>query len=167
MQPLIEEMVGYYLEASTWDEPGEERLTQFRVGLGSLVPRSPAFVLATLEAVQYVLGRLLVRYHLWGKKLALLHYQTILPGVVSLDTAAWNGLYGRQHARRRASGLSERAYSWQVSQPAYAQRVAVALAKPQRLPLFAADPQTLYGTTSQEPHRPMFAATYSNDEEIF
>lgn len=164
MKPLIEEMLAYYQEAANWDEPEEERFTQFRVGLGSLVPRSPAFVLETLEAIQCVLGRLLVRYHLWGKKLALLQYQSILPGVLSLDTAAWNNLYGREHAQRRKSGLSERAYSWQVSQPVYARKVALALAKPQRLPLFAADPQTLYGATNKKPNLQAFSAIHPDDD---
>ena len=55
--------------------------------------------------------------------------------MVSLDTAAWNQLFGHEHEKRRASGLSVSAYSWLVSQPSYAHKVALAQSVPQQLRL--------------------------------
>ncbi|GCE15143.1 hypothetical protein [Tengunoibacter tsumagoiensis] len=56
----------------------------------------------------------------------------VLPGVVSCDTGAWNGLFGREHEKRRTSGLSVVDYSLHVSYPAYSEKVAHAQQKPQQ-----------------------------------
>ncbi len=77
--------------------------------------------------------------HLWGVKLQTLKAGVVLPGVVSLDTGAWNGLFGQEHERRRASGMTEVEYTWRVLQPRYEQRVAAALHAPQQLPLYFAE----------------------------
>lgn len=142
LAPLIYEMLAFYAEAATWDEPGEERQAAFRVGIGSLCRRPPSVVAAIAEAISQVLG-ICIPLHGWGCKLKVLQAGQELPGVVSLDTAAWNGLFGHEHEKRRASGLSVSAYSWLVSQPDYARKVARAQERPQQLRLFHhALPQT-------------------------
>jgi hypothetical protein len=133
--PLIHEMFTFYSEAATWNEPGEERLANFRVGIGSLCRRSPKVVAAVSEVVSQILGKC-IPLHGWGWKLKIVQTGQELSGVVSLDTAAWNRLFGYEHEKRRASGLSVSAYSWLVSQPLYAQKVALAQRFPQQLRLF-------------------------------
>jgi hypothetical protein len=135
LAPLLREMFAFYAEVATFDEAEEERLAFFRVGIGSLCKRPPKMIAAIAEAVSELLGTFLP-LHCWGCKLKVLQAGQALPGVVSLDTAAWNQMFGPEHEKRRVSGLSVSEYSWLVSQPDYARKVALTQETPQQLCLF-------------------------------
>ena len=49
------------------------------------------------------------------------------------------GFLGKEHEKRRESGLTVVEYSWQVKHPAYMQKVAQAQQRPQQLGLALAD----------------------------
>jgi len=135
--PLIRQMQAYYSDPGWWNDDDEEGQfgSAFRVGIGSLCRRaSPSFILEVISRIQTIIG-IDIPLHLWGVKLKVLQAGVAFPGVVSCDTGAWNGLFGKEHEKRRASGLSVVAYSWQVSYPDYAQKVAQAQQKPQQLAL--------------------------------
>jgi hypothetical protein len=91
-------------------------------------------VLDIIQRISAILGED-IPLHCWGVKLATLKAGVSLPSVISSDSGAWNGLFGKEHERRRASDLSVVDYSWQVSQPAYERKVTAAQAKPQQYPL--------------------------------
>lgn len=131
LAPLIQEMAETYFDGSFADE--EDGESDFRVGIGSLCGRDPRLVHEIIGAVRAVIGRLPL--HLWGTKLAFLRYPLDPGAITSLDSAAWNGLWGSEHDARRESGLSEADYCWKVAYPAYAQRVSTALQHPQFTPL--------------------------------
>lgn len=82
-----------------------------------------------IQRVSAIIGKD-IPLHCWGVKLKTLQAGVEPPGVVSSDSGAWSGLFGREHERRRESGLSVVQYSWQVSQPRYARKVWHALASP-------------------------------------
>ena len=86
----------YCCDVGSSDEDGEESF--YRVGIGSLCGRDPLLV-------REVIG--VLPLHLWGSKLALLRTPLDLDEVVSMDTAAWNGLWGPEHEARRNSALSD------------------------------------------------------------
>src|ERR1019366_10255571 len=120
-------MLAYYSDPG-WDrdEEEEEYDQPFRVGIGSLCGRaSPSFILDVVTRIQAILG-IDVPLHLWGIKLGTLKAGIALPGVISCDSGAWNGLFGKEHEKRRASGLTVVEYSWQVKHPAYLQKLAQA-----------------------------------------
>ena len=143
--PLIREINAFYMEASTWDEPDEVRSDYFRIGLGSLCRRSPRIVAAVAEAVSQILGTA-IPLHAWGCKLRVLQCGQSLPGIISMDSSAWNGRFGPELEKQRKSGLTESAYAWRVSQPTYAQKVAAAQAIPKQLRIFG---QPTFGDSSQ------------------
>lgn len=120
LRPLVEEMHREYGWA-----PGLHR-----VGIGTLCRRaSPLMVRRVVQAVERELPG--VPLHLWGVKLTLLQSQVALPeSVVSIDSAAWNGLFaGNRKAikeTRIGLGMSQREYSYLVKLPEYAQKVVAA-----------------------------------------
>ena len=131
LAPLIREMAETYYDTGSTEEDDDPYV--YRVGLGSLCGRDPQLVHEIIDAVRTVIG--IVPLHLWGTKLAFLRSPAELDGVASLDSAAWNGLWGEEHEARRQSGLSEAHYCWKVSYPAYALRVEKALQQPRFSPL--------------------------------
>lgn len=133
LAPLIREMAETYYDAASVDDEDEQDYL-FRVGVGSLCGRNPFLVQDIVSAIRDILG--IVPLHLWGTKLALLRSPLALPGVASLDSAAWNGLWASEHEARRRSGLSEAEYCWMVSYPRYAKRVEKALRQPRCTSLF-------------------------------
>ncbi len=133
LAPLLHEMHETYLDMGCTDEEQEQQESAFRVGIGSLCGRDPMLVHEIISTVRAIIGD--IPLHLWGTKLEFLR-SPVAPGIVaSLDSAAWNGLWGPEHEARRQSGLSEALYSWTVSYPRYAQRVAAALQQPKFSPL--------------------------------
>jgi hypothetical protein len=132
--PLIRQMLAYYSDPG-WDDDGEEEEygNPFRVGIGSLCGRaSPSFILEVVTRIQAIIG-IDVPLHLWGIKLGTLKAGIALPGVISCDSGVWNGLFGKEHEKRRESGLTVVEYSWQVKHAAYMQKVAQAQQRPQQL----------------------------------
>jgi hypothetical protein len=135
--PLIREQQAYYSERpgdlyETDDEPdpaqlavAEANLLDYRVGIGTLCRRASAGQIAEIVAA---LAEALpgVPFHLWGIKLSSL-WRELPAQVVSLDSAAWNGRFGRDLEPQKGSGLSQRRYSYGVALPAYLERVDAAL----------------------------------------
>ena len=132
LAPLIRAMFLYYYDPG-WGEPeDEEHESTFRVGIGGLCGRAkPAFVLDIVQRVSAIIGSD-IPLHCWSVKLKTIQAGVQFPGVVSSDSGVWNSLWGREHERRRASGLTVVQYSWQVAQPNYERKIAVAQAKPQQ-----------------------------------
>lgn len=122
MSPLIREMQAHYQPASGW-----------RVGVGTLCRRaSTGQIRDVVSAVREELPG--VPLHLWGLKLGAI--QAGLPdGVASVDSAAWNGLFGSAREEWRQSGLSQRRWSLSIALPRYVEKVARALDRPRTLPL--------------------------------
>jgi hypothetical protein len=131
---LIRRMQAYYSDPGRIDDDEESVYFEnaFRVGIGSLCGRaSPAFILEVVTRIQAIIGAD-IPLHLWGIKLKTLQSGIVLPGVISCDTGAWNGLYGKEHEKRRKSGLTVVEYSWQVKHPVYMRKVARAQQHPQQ-----------------------------------
>ena len=64
-----------------------------------------------------------VPLHLWGVTHRIFDGQTALsPQVISLDSSAWNGFFGKGHERWKKSGMTKRAYSYAVALPQYRRR---------------------------------------------
>lgn len=126
LRPLVTEMQAHY-GAGT-----------FRVGIGTLCRRaSPATIRRVVGAVANELPG--VPLHLWGIKLSTLQNRIALPAaVVSVDSAAWNALFGsgleiyKMHSR---AGMTQRRYTYTVALPAYLIKFAAALAAPKQLSL--------------------------------
>lgn len=153
LAPLIREMHATYLETGWADEEQEQEASAFRVGVGSLCGRTPQMVHEIVEAVRAVLGY--IPLHLWGTKLTFLRSPLEQESVISMDTAAWNGLWGPIREERRRSGLSEAQYCWTVSYPRYANLIQTALQQPKFPPIIDLVnlPQSLLeeAKTGQEP----------------
>ena len=128
---LVRDMRAYYTTPE-WLKKGP--YYTFRVGIGSLCRPSLSIkdILQIIRVVTDVIGYD-IPLHLWGCKLRVLKNRTQLPGVISLDTEAWNGMFGPEIDARRESGLSEAEYSWQIAQPRYADKVQTALATPKQM----------------------------------
>jgi hypothetical protein len=128
---LVRDMQAYYTSPQ-WLEKGPAYT--FRVGIGSLYRPSLSIkdLLQIIRMVADVIGHD-IPLHLWGCKLRALRSRVQLPGVISLDSEAWNGRFGQAIEEQRASGLSEAAYSWEVAQPNYASKVQAALAVPKQI----------------------------------
>lgn len=124
MKPLIDEMRAAYADNPDW-----------RVGVGTLCRRaSVQMIHDVVRAVSAVLPG--IPLHLWGIKLSALQSPIAMPAqVVSVDSAAWNGLFGSDREEWKASGLPQRQWSWDVSYPRYEGKVAAALAEPKQLSL--------------------------------
>ena len=112
LRPLIAEMAAYYGHGSA-----------FRVGVGTLCRRKHS------EAVRDILRAVAnelpgVPLHAWGVKAM----EGQLPSaVMSVDSAAWNGRFGRDLTRHREAqrvlGMTQRAYGFRVLLPAYLARI--------------------------------------------
>lgn len=124
MKPLIEAMHTTYAGNPAW-----------RVGIGTLCRRaSVSMIHDVARAVTEVLPG--IPLHLWGIKLGALQSPLAMPErVVSVDSAAWNGLFGSDREKWKASGLAQRQWSWEVSYPRYERKVARALDQPKQLSL--------------------------------
>jgi hypothetical protein len=128
LAPLIHEMFETYWDGGSTSYEQEEESSAFRVGIGSLCGRDPLLVHEIICSVQAIIG--LVPLHLWGTKLQFLRSPRDSAMIASMDSAAWNSLWGSEHEARRQSGLSEAQYCWQVSYPQYAKRVEAAMEQP-------------------------------------
>ena len=128
LSPIIHDMQAFYGNHSG-----------FRVGIGSLCQRTKT---AEIQSIVSSVAREIpgIPLHLWGVKLGVfksiyaLHTQ-----VISTDSAAWNGLFGKaiteQRNARHALGLSKMQYCYQIMLPAYQQKVSEALTQPKQLDL--------------------------------
>lgn len=125
LRPLIEDMRLYYKNNPFW-----------RVGIGTLCRRvSVSLILEIVTSIARELPG--IPLHLWGVKLAVLQSPIALPQtVVSVDSAAWNGFFGRNIENRRHSKLSQREYAYLVSLPRYLQKVKAATCAPKQLSLY-------------------------------
>lgn len=125
LRMLISEMAEYY-------GPGSE----FRVGIGTLCRR--ADILMIQRVVNAVAAELPgISLHLWGVKLSIMQSKQPLPdSVISVDSAAWNGLFGHGRSAYRQSGLTQRQYVYQIALPAYQAKLETALATPRQHRLF-------------------------------
>ena len=136
LRRLIDEMADYYGSGSA-----------FRVGIGTLCRRAST---AMIRRVSFAVAEELpgVPLHLWGIKLGALRAPIALPGpVVSVDSAAWNGMFGGDLELRRTWGReqvrhglpgTQRHYAYTVALPAYQAKVEQALSRPKQLTLMSA-----------------------------
>lgn len=113
--------------------------SDFRVGIGTLCRRASASMIAqVVTAVSEVLDD--APLHLWGVKLSVLKTRVELPNVASVDSGAWNGLFGRDaeeaRAHMRRHGLTQKRYELDVALPRYLAKVEEALSQPKQLVLF-------------------------------
>jgi hypothetical protein len=75
--------------------------------------------------------------HLWGVKLSYLQSHVAMPEqIVSVDSAAWNGQFGRGIEEFHAQDLTRRRFLWSVKQPEYERKVEKALSEPKQHLLF-------------------------------
>ena len=110
LKPLVYEMKDHYTDG-------------WRVGIGTLCQRADGRMIRdVVMAVTSVLPD--VPIHLWGVKLGAFQGEEGLPEqVCSMDSAAWNGLFGKNRERWRASGLPQREWSYKVALPEYLQKI--------------------------------------------
>ena len=136
--PLIREMYASYADTGSTDEEQEMQPSAFRVGIGSLCRRAgPKMVHAVIGVVQAIIG-LDIPILLWGSaKLRLARSAPQLPETASMDSAAWNRLFGHEHEARRRSPHSEAEYSWLISHPGYMQSMQSALTGVKQQGLFS------------------------------
>lgn len=123
LRPLIEEMSAYY-------RSGPQH-SAFRVGIGTLCRRASSQM---IREVALTVANILpdIPLHLWGIKLATLQSSIALPAqVVSVDSAAWHGFFGRDMKRARKickeKGITKRYYAYTIGYQAYIQKVNKAL----------------------------------------
>src|SRR5690606_16867297 len=121
LQPLLRDM----------QRAQDER---FRVGIGTLCARASARM---VQSVVYTVAAELpgMPLHLWGVKLGVLQSKYALPQVVSVDSSAWNSLWGQGREAFHNSGLTQREYYWQVAIPRYQKKVEAALSGSKQMPL--------------------------------
>ncbi|MBA3531340.1 MAG: hypothetical protein H0T73_05395 [Ardenticatenales bacterium] len=131
LRPLIDEMRRIY--------EGRNNIA-WRVGIGTLCGRRNAEEVRCI--IDVVLAELPdVPLHLWGVKLSLLQQDIALPPkVISADSAAWNGRFGRDLEHQKKSGLSQREYAYRVALPSYLGRLHAALLAPKRQRPLSAHP---------------------------
>ena len=124
MKPLIDAMYAHYGPDSA-----------FRVGIGTLCHRaSVEMIRAVVTAVHDILGN--VPLHLWGIKLSTMQSPIALPeSVVSVDSAAWNGMWGDGRNLWKETGMTQRQWCLQVALPSYQARLERALAVPKQATL--------------------------------
>jgi len=124
MKPLIQEMQTHYAPHSA-----------FRVGIGTLCARASASMIR--EVVWNVAHELPgVPLHLWGVKLSVMQASIHLPEqVVSVDSAAWNGMFRTGREKWKQSGLTQRQYCFEVALPAYEAKIQAALRQPKQMML--------------------------------
>lgn len=125
MKPLIDEMQSHY---------GKE--SAFRVGIGTLCRRaSTEMIYEVVSKVNEVLDD--VPLHLWGVKLGLAQSPIALASqVVSLDSGAWNGMWGRGRELWKESGYTQREWCFKVALPAYEAKLQAALAGTKQARMF-------------------------------
>lgn len=111
LRPLVDEMADYYGSGSG-----------FRVGIGTLCRRAHV---RTIAAIVGIVSAELpgVSLHLWGVKLDALKASIALPGVASVDSAAWSGLFGTDREEWHRSGMTQRAWAYSVALPRYRAKV--------------------------------------------
>jgi hypothetical protein len=101
-----------------------------RVGIGSLCRRKAVSeIVPIVKAVAEVLPT--HRFHLWGVKLnalGALREAGLLDRIVSIDSAAWNGEFGTDKLKLKATGLSQAQRSWTVAHPQYLAKIQAQLA---------------------------------------
>lgn len=116
LAPLIAEMKAHY---------GND----FRVGIGTLCRRaSVEQIREVVRAVADVLPD--TNFHLWGIKLGAI--QAGLPiSVISVDSAAWHGLFGRTMRDWKPTGMKKNEYAWRVGYANYVGKVY----QPHQIPL--------------------------------
>lgn len=115
LRPLIMEMQTHYDAESA-----------FRVGIGTLCRRASAeMIRMVVRAVAWELPG--VPLHLWGVKQRALS-AALACRIVSVDSAAWKGLYGRSIEQYRASHLTQRRYAYRVALPRYLTQVQTLVA---------------------------------------
>lgn len=109
----------------------------FRVGIGTLCRRASAqMVRDVVVAVAAELPGMPL--HLWGIKLSVLQSVYALPNVVSVDSAAWEGLmYSGRTAwkQAQAEGYTQKEYAHHIALPRYLKKVEAALSEPKQLAL--------------------------------
>lgn len=106
---------------------------EFRVGIGTLCRRGAAKEIQSIVwAVRNVLPG--VPLHLWGVKQTVLSSKDSLPEeVVSCDSAAWNGFFGRGIEERKQSEKSQRRFAFENKLPEYINKIKNALSKPKQM----------------------------------
>lgn len=107
----------------------------FRVGIGTLCRRASAKMVQ--QVVQAVAEQLPgVPLHLWGVKLLVLQSAYALPNVVSVDSAAWEGLMfkGRTEWQKAKATMTQKEYAHTVALPRYQKKVEMALASAKSAP---------------------------------
>ncbi len=127
LRPLLREMQQHYGLDSAW-----------RVGIGTLCRRASAAMIQRIVAALCTVAPG-YSFHLWGVKLAVLQAPEPLPlAVVSTDSAAWNGLYGRgiEEWRQAEGKPRQREYTYGVRLPRYVRKVSAAVRAPKQLSLF-------------------------------
>jgi hypothetical protein len=143
--PTIREMQAHYYSRPGYgdDEPDETQpgdWQKFRVGIGTLCRRaSVKQIRETVDAVSSILPG--VPLHLWGvKSQTFKSVEELPPGVVSVDSAAWNGRFGGNidiaNAERAQLGMSQREYGYRVALPRYVAGFRAAMARPRQARLF-------------------------------
>lgn len=122
--PLIRQMSSHY---------GPTR--GFRVGIGTLCARASSLMIQQVTAaVSTILGQ--VPIHLWGTKLGVFKSPVQLPAsITSVDSAAFNGMWGRGREEWKHSGMSQRQWCFAVALPTYEQKLLAALSQPKQLSL--------------------------------
>src|SRR5579863_5053187 len=115
MKPIISEMHAHYSNDI------------FRVGIGTLCHRaSSAMIQDVVLAVAAILPD--VPLHLWGVKLGLAQSTIAVPEqVVSVDSGAWNGMFGHGRQEWKLSPYSQREWCFKVALPRYEAKVLSAL----------------------------------------
>jgi|SRR5579872_1912309 len=120
MRPLIDIMRAHYGPDSA-----------FRVGVGTLCHRaSVEMIRAVVRSVHDILDNPL---HLWGVKLSILKSPIPLPqSVISVDSAAWNGLWGNGRNLWKETGMTQRQWRFETALPRYEGKLRRALALPKQ-----------------------------------
>jgi hypothetical protein len=123
LKPLVLDMQKHY--ADGW-----------RIGIGTLCQRADSRMIRdVVMAVTSELPNMPI--HLWGVKLGAFKSNDGLPEeVTSMDSAAWNGLFGTNRERWRQSGLPQREWSYKVALPEYLVKIDRLLQQKRQLRLF-------------------------------
>lgn len=124
LRPLIKAMQSHYGIDS-----------DFRVGIGTLCRRASNQMIR--DIVSTVSSELPgVRFHLWGIKLGAMQNRIALPqSVASVDSAAWNAMFGdsREVYKARPAGMTQRQWIYTVALPAYLAKFQTAISQPKQL----------------------------------
>lgn len=104
----------------------------FRVGVGTLCQRADSVMIRRIvRAVAEELPS--VPLHLWGVKMvALGGREELPPGVISTDSAAWNGCFMSGNEKWKQSGMRRQEYRATVALPEYLEKFHAMLATPRQ-----------------------------------